>query len=80
MTPDQEFQIRAAARDFRALIGNMPRTTPEVLLEALDAERARSERMARVINVADMMRGAPVDERRDRWDIEYDAVRAKVEK
>jgi len=49
------------------------------LRDELDAERARSERMARVINVADMMRSAPVDERRDRWDVEYDAARAKVE-
>jgi len=49
------------------------------LRDELDAERARSERMARVINVADMMRSAPRDERRDRWDNEYDAARTKVE-
>lgn len=49
------------------------------LRDELDVERARSERMARVINVADMMRSAPSDERRDRWDREYDAARAKVE-
>lgn len=55
-------------------------TSASCLRDELDAERARSERMARVINVADMMRSSPSDERRDRWDVEYDSARAKVEK